>query len=105
MEPQLRFGGATAGEPFPGEPFGGGFSSGSSGLGGGGGGFGGGGSPASASAASLRASVSELRLGLRVEHRGNIRKLVRTLQQRLERASHDMQVDLSCQSSPGHMPG
>jgi hypothetical protein len=90
-EPQPRSGaGSTAGDPFqphPGEASAvGGFAASGSGLGGLSS------SPAAASAKNLQASVAELRLGLRVEHRGDIRKLVRTLQQRLERASHDMQV-------------
>ena len=90
-EPQPRSGaGSIAGDPFQPHP---GEASGTGGFGGGGGGGGGlSGSPATASVKHLQASVAELRLGLRVEHRGNIRKLVRTLQQRLERASHDMQV-------------
>ena len=91
-EPQPRSGaGSTAGDPFqphPGEAS----IAGSSFGGGGGGGLSGSPALAAAAKANLQASVAELRLGLRVEHRGNIRKLVRTLQQRLERASHDMQV-------------
>jgi hypothetical protein len=89
-EPQPRSGaGSTAGDPFQPQP---GEASVAGGFGGAGGGLGGLSASPATSAKNLQASVAELRLGLRVEHRGNIRKLVRTLQQRLERASHDMQV-------------
>ena len=37
---------------------------------------------------------SHMRLGLRVEQRGSLRKLVRLMQQRLEVASSDLQVCL-----------